>query len=415
MKSNPSDQTLSELSPLARASALVGSGALIALYVVFAFTYLKSSDGLLDASGHLIGLDFMVFWSVGVLTEQGHLLDLFDAASLHALQENLFGQELPVKPRIWTHPPPMLFIALPFAQLPYLWALIAWSVLFLGSYLMATRKLALLAAPATFMNLYIGQTGFLIGTFYFGALRTLRARPVLAGVLFGLVAVKPHLGLLIPVALLSLRAWRTMASATLTVAMMVVLSGIVFGWEPWRLWLVEVFPHQTSVLNLGAGRNINFSAWQGAYNLGLPRWGMWATQGLAALIAIIATWWAFSRLRRGLIAEWRAFSILLLGTSMATPYIFNYDWTLLGPVALVAMAELARGQWTTTSLSFARIGELVIWLLVWLLPVLWPLLPAYFAPVVVGIVLPVALGCMVQYANVESRCPQDSNSNCSDT
>ncbi len=44
-----------------------------------------------------------------------------------------------------------------------------------------------------------------------GACRLLGRRPVLAGVLFGLAAVKPQLGLLVPVALISARQWRSVS------------------------------------------------------------------------------------------------------------------------------------------------------------------------------------------------------------
>ncbi|MCZ0944819.1 MAG: hypothetical protein OXJ53_17350 [Gammaproteobacteria bacterium] len=83
--------------------ALAVSAALAGWLIV---TYLRASEWPLDPSGHVVGLDFMVFWSTGVLVEQGQLLQLFDAARLHTLQEGLFARELPVKPRIWTHPPP---------------------------------------------------------------------------------------------------------------------------------------------------------------------------------------------------------------------------------------------------------------------------------------------------------------------
>ena len=91
---------------IAGSLALVGNVALAALWGWFMLLYFKAAQWPLDASGHVIGLDFMVFWTGGALTAQGHLAELFDAARFHALQEALFAAELPVKPRIWASPPP---------------------------------------------------------------------------------------------------------------------------------------------------------------------------------------------------------------------------------------------------------------------------------------------------------------------
>ena len=60
-----------------------------------------------------------------------------------------------------------------------------------------------LAFPATFINLFHGQNGFLNAALLGAALLALDRRPVVAGILFGLLSYKPHLGLLVPLALLA--------------------------------------------------------------------------------------------------------------------------------------------------------------------------------------------------------------------
>ena len=58
-----------------------------------------------------------------------------------------------------------------------------------------------IAFPPVFLCLMQGQTGLLAAALLGGGLLALRPRPVLAGVLFGLLTVKPQLGLLLPFAL----------------------------------------------------------------------------------------------------------------------------------------------------------------------------------------------------------------------
>ena len=382
---------------IARGFGIVGCVASVGLFGCFASVYLSATDGHIDGSGNVLGLDFMVFWSSGILTEQGHLLDLFERASFHALTEELFAHQLPVKPRIWTYPPPMLLVTVPFGWLPYLWALVAWSTIFMAAYLLATRMPALLAAPSTMANLFFGQTGFLVAALFFGALRLLGRRPFLAGALFGLIVVKPHLGVMIPVALLAARAWLAFAGAALTVVALALLSGLLFGWEAWRLWFLEVLSHQTSVIHMGIGGDIMLSVWQGVSHLGVPRAGAWVVQALGTTTAVVATWWAFSRLRRGLIAPLRAFSILLLATCMATPYVLSYDWTLVAPVAIWGFAEWSRKEWTRTGMGLADLAECLLWMVIWLLPMMW-FAPVPAVPTMAAVAVPAALWLVVRDA-----------------
>src|SRR6266481_5643428 len=61
----------------------------------------------------------------------------------------------------------------------------------------------IIIAPATILTFVYGQTGFLTSALMIGGFRFVTSRPILSGVLFGLVSIKPQLGILIPVALIS--------------------------------------------------------------------------------------------------------------------------------------------------------------------------------------------------------------------
>src|SRR3546814_4832119 len=87
----------------------------------------------------------------------------------------------------------MLLSVWPFGQLPYLWALAAWSLLWLAFYLWASvgwrtdatiLVVALLPAPASYINISGGQNGFLTGALLIGGLRLLGSKPILAGICF---------------------------------------------------------------------------------------------------------------------------------------------------------------------------------------------------------------------------------------
>src|SRR5205807_1394348 len=64
-----------------------------------------------------------------------------------------------------------------------------------------TAVLVLLAFPMAFWNIGLGQNAFLTAGLFGMATLLIDRRPIVAGLLFGLLCYKPHFGLLIPVAL----------------------------------------------------------------------------------------------------------------------------------------------------------------------------------------------------------------------
>jgi hypothetical protein len=87
----------------------------------------------------------------------------------------------------------------------------------LGLYLWATvgrgwfspLTAAALVAPTTTITAVAGQAGFLCAALLVGGFRLAAGRPIAAGILFGLATYKPQMGILVPVALISARLWRT--------------------------------------------------------------------------------------------------------------------------------------------------------------------------------------------------------------
>src|SRR5205814_7022046 len=91
----------------------------------------------------------------------------------------------------------------------------------------------LLLAPGAAVNLFFGQNGILSTVLLGGGVLLLGSRPILAGVLLGLLAYKPQLAVLAPFALLAGREWRALAAAILSQIALGLLSLLVLGAEPW--------------------------------------------------------------------------------------------------------------------------------------------------------------------------------------
>ena len=195
-----------------------------------------------------VGGDFLNVWGAPQVA-LGGLSDLFDLPRYMAgLARVIDG---PIYDHNWSYPLFVLWFFAPFSWVPYYVALALWSGLGVAAYLGSVgrvmprigrrRMLAALAmSPVVLVNLWTGQNGLFTAALALFALALLERRPVLAGVLIGLLAMKPQLGLLWPVALLALRAWRVIAAAVVTVLLLLGASLLVHGVAAWGQYLDAV-------------------------------------------------------------------------------------------------------------------------------------------------------------------------------
>jgi hypothetical protein len=179
-----------------------------------------------------------------------------------------------------------------------------------------------------------------------------------AGVLFGLLTFKPHLGLVLPFALLALGAWRVIAAAGVTTLALVAMSVAVFGVEPWRQYLDGTSAYQVLLLERFQGfyTSMMVSGVAGARVSGLSYPVGLALQAMLALPVLAAACWA---VRATGDPRRRAF-VLASAAPLVTPYAFNYDLTAL---AAVLVWQLAR------PLPQDR-GQVLLLSLAWLVPIL---------------------------------------------
>lgn len=187
---------------------------LIAIYCIFAIYLLSgfwTKPGLFYRTGIPAGADFIQIWAASSLTLQGHPSLIYNPETLKMVETTFLGGSFTGYMACHLSPS-FLVTILPISFIPYLAALFAWIAIPLGGLMVIVSKIApyritiplALAFPAIPINIYYGQGAFLI-TFLMGAgLLLLESYPIISGILFSLILnYKPHLGLLILVALLA--------------------------------------------------------------------------------------------------------------------------------------------------------------------------------------------------------------------
>jgi hypothetical protein len=294
-------------------------------------------------AGFLYG-DFHALWVSGVLAHDGASLVNFDSVALHAKQIAL-GVD-PHRDNPFPYPPTFLLLLAPLGALPLgvaFWLFMGGSLAAFVASLVAGRVrdvrwwVAGLAAPATGIALISGQSGLLSGALMIGGFRLAAARPIAAGVLFGLLTFKPQLGVLIPVALIAAGLWRAAAAATLTALGCVVASGLAFGFAVWPAWAQEMRSYAGGydlVVNLMPTIDANFR------NTVLGTSGALALQAFAALAVVVVVWRAF----RSGVSE-QGLALVTIGTFLATPHAFNYDMPMTSAaIAAYLIARVRPGE-----------------------------------------------------------------------
>jgi Glycosyltransferase family 87 len=328
-----------------RAAVALGASILfyvavsVALFWPLLVSFYWPAGGGLDVTGHPIGRDFINVWAGPQLAFGGRLATLFDLEGYHAALGGLFGQSVP--PHNWGYPLFTLPVFWPLAQLPYFVALAVWTAGLFAIFAAVTlsqverpsRPFALVAlalAPACLINAVGGQNGFLTASLFLGGVLLIDRRPVLAGFLFGLLTFKPHLGLVLPFALLALGAWRVMAAAAVTALALFAGSAALFGIEPWRQYFEITGPYQAQLLERFRGfyTFMMVSGLAGARTFGLSYPVALAAQIALALPVLAAACWAI----RATSDRCRRAFVLASAAPLISPYAFNYDLTALAAV-----------------------------------------------------------------------------------
>jgi hypothetical protein len=305
-------------------------------FVVIEAAYLASA-GLppidkpwVDGTHFVLGRDFLNTWMGGRSAFFGGPAPWFNLHVYNEALSQMLG--VPYQEHYWSYPPDVMLFIWPFGLMAYLPAYIAWCLIGIGLYLLACsgavpreRLLLLAVAPGVAVCVFFGQNGFYTAALLIGGLLNLDRRPVLAGVLFGILTIKPQIGLLLPVILLLERRWLTIASAMVTTAVLVALTGILFGWNIWIEFWQKVVPQQQALMVDGGGL-LYASVYFGARLLHLPFSVDWALQWTVSALVFAAVVWTYWKRRDPVLS----FAFFITATFLFTPYILNYDMVVFG-------------------------------------------------------------------------------------
>jgi glycosyl transferase family 87 len=291
--------------------------------------------------------DFRLIYGAALAAWTNGYGHLYDLAAQKAATEGL-GSGFYWQPFI--NPPPLAWLATPLLSLPFEVALLAWSALLLLAAWIAWRlaapgpPLTRLAHLALFVGVFPTAFGLMVGQPVALVAAVVAAswwladhrRPVLAGLVLSLIALKPQLALLVPLCLLFAGRWRIFfawlgASAVIGVVALVMLGGdglqryrdvlsLASQWAPTRGFAVD-----------------------GPLGLG-PQ--SYAVELLVVAIAAFAAW----QHRHGDVG--RLYATGIVASLLFTPYVGFQDFAML----VVASWLLIRSGVTSFQVALMVVG-----------------------------------------------------------
>jgi alpha-1,2-mannosyltransferase len=332
--------------------------------VIFAAVVATSSD-MIGPRNIPIGSDFVSFRAAAALALDGRPEDVYRLPVHRDAERALFaGRDIPYY--AFFYPPPFLLVCLPLALLSYPWALAAWLTVTGYAFWRAVRRLLpsryaiipILGFPAVWVNAGFGQNGLLSAALLGSGALLLPRRPILAGLVWGGLAIKPHLGILIPVVLIAARAWRALAAAAISVLTLIGISWAVLGTSTWRAFFATSAVARMAMEEGGIELEKMQSVFAIGRIAGLNVTEAYLFQAASAVLAITALTWVTLRQPSAITPG----IALMAATPLASPFLLPYDLAMLGfPIAWLTVEGLAAGfrPWEKITLFVAYLVPLL--------------------------------------------------------
>jgi hypothetical protein len=292
----------------------------------------------MDLAGHVVGTDYLQFYSAGVTLRQGQSAELYNFDFQSHLEESIAGPDQTSYQ--FLTPPFLAWLFVPFSYLPYTWSFFAWSLIGFF-FLWASIKLIAADRPIKsflwsltwfpiFAAISFGQNS-LLSLFIFSLTYWLwkKDKLLLAGLASSLLLYKPQM--VLGLGLLWLLEWRRGWKCLLgLVSGGAVLAGLCF-------WLLP----EASRAYINLARNYlpgliyqdQFPIWhlhslRGFWIMLFPG-NRWLSEGLSLLlslagIVIYILYWQKNRANKSLI-----FAGAICLTIWITPHAMIYDWSIL--------------------------------------------------------------------------------------
>lgn len=321
-----------------------------------------------------VGIDFGIYYTAGQMVINSQTDNLYNHKTFYLKLNKILEREVP-EALGWSFPYPPIFLLfiIPFSIFPFrialiLWLLVTFTLAIFAAYLLIPqyKEVVMLVCgfPGVLMNLRWGQNAFLntaligLGFYY------LDKKPILSGLMFGLLTYKPQIAFFPLLLLLITKNWKVLTWSAVFTIVAAIMSAILFGMSTWYNFIDTLFNSSKTLLATGWEQisAIQPSLYSVFRILGLENRSAIILIGIIAVIITIISTWVWRKTDRSTLKG----TVLVLGIFLAMPYYMQYDLMILSiPLILLTYDCLQYGF---------RSYEIAILALLWFMPLVnWPL------------------------------------------
>lgn len=355
--SAPLLSTLSDWRIVARITAL----ALWGFWIISMLGGLIASNGLpLDLGGHVLGADFLQFYSAGFSLLEGNESHLYDRTFQHLQQAQVVGYPLHGMFN-FNATPWLALVYLPLALLPYGVAFLVWTLtqlclLWLSLKLLGCRSSwypYLLSFFPIFTSFSFGQNSMMLLVCMVGALWCLNKGAIRwAGVCVGLLSFKPQYMIVFLMWFIVDRRYRDALTGFCIIGCLLTLLCLVTTPHALYSFLSQIPGELATIESVSGFPLAAFHTVRSFFSVLIP----WPYLACAATAIIIA--WTFARTIQCLVSahlstEMKA-SAVVITTLLVSPYNMVYDLSILTiPALLIANEQSSTSNGTRWRPTFA--------------------------------------------------------------
>jgi alpha-1,2-mannosyltransferase len=320
-----------------------------------------------SVAGPLKWADFVHFYTLGHLAGTGRAAELYEYDSVHATQRRLVPAADEIYPTVY--PPQVALLFVPFAGWSYRTAALVWVLITVAAYLTIVRlawrevrgslpdwtlviSAALAFPPFWFVVVYGQVTIVVVLSFFLGATALARGRSYVAGLAFGLLAIKPQFGIALAAIVICRMEWQLLAGALTSVLLQIFVVAASLGASVLPAFLRSI-PDTVRHVDLLESKPFMSVSLRTLTRL-LPGWigtPLWLLLAVGVLWCTVRAWRPGSPVRMRM-------AIVMLASVLVNPHLIVYDAAILAlPLlwigAFVTGQPRARAYWLAVYALFA--------------------------------------------------------------
>lgn len=292
--------------------------------------------------------DFVAFWAAAKLSI---INQPEDACSIDKMQQIIRAAVSNDGFYTWMYPPTFQALLYPFGFTSYRNAFAIFIGITATTFVAALthfcrpeHRILVLSAPTLFIGVIYGQNSLITASLGMLSIALMRRRPRLSGVAMGLLSIKPHLFICLPLFALVEKNWRTFLWALITSISLILYSVLLLGLSPWYSFFEN---SQKSLTWLQDGTLKVDQMTSIAANLllfGQPLKLAMAAH-LASFILLLAIVWLIFKNTKN--TNLRGASVIVLIINLS-PYMFMYELAWLSVALVFMLNSPGWNRWEST-------------------------------------------------------------------